>query len=33
LICLPLSFIQGKPLVLLAEIMDELAEELLGRRG
>jgi hypothetical protein len=33
LICLPLSFFQGKPLVLLAEIVDELAEELLVRRG
>jgi hypothetical protein len=33
LICLPLSFIQGKPLILLAEIVDKLAEELLVRRG
>lgn len=32
LICLPLSFTQGKPLVLLAESVDKLAEQLLVRR-
>jgi hypothetical protein len=32
LICLPLRLFQGKSLVLLAEVVDKLAEELLVRR-